>query len=186
MRVQERMKNGLRGRWRDEIYSADGVLVSDSGWSDNQIQDTAATIVAGCLSRLDELPATWEGISYLALGEGQGAWDTAAPAQNKADTTLNNEQFRKAVLDSDIVFIDALGGAVSGAGVETRFIRCTVTIGVGEANGLSLREFGLFGGDAGAGANTGYIFNWVVHGRIDKDATMVIVRTIEVEVQLPT
>jgi len=172
------MRHWIRGRWRDTFHHADGTI-EQGDWSPNQIQNAAAIVAASLFCRFSELPAGsgWGGILYMGIGSGLTAWDTTAPTQDPADVSLTTEYFRKAIAAADMSFSDGAGNAVT---VPTRFILITITLTTAEANG-SLREFGLYGGDATATLDSGQIINWVVHPRIDKDATVTITRTVEIE-----
>ena len=66
-------------------------------------------------------------------------------------------------------------------GVPSSKLEITVNILSGEANGLSLREFGLFGGTATIAFDSGEMVNWIVHSRIDKDSSLEISRVIRIE-----
>lgn len=185
-KTQEQMRPKLRGQWKDDITLLDpvtGEAVKEipGHWRPNQIQDNSAIVVAAGLRRAGEV-TSMNALSFMAVGEGQASWDTVPPAQPKADTTLDTEVFRKAIAAADMVFVDALGGSVVTG--PTRFIRVVVVFGQSEANG-TLREFGMFGGDATVTLDSGQIFNWVVTSRVDKDTNMIITRTVDVEVTTP-
>lgn len=182
----ELVRVGIKGRWRDERRYANG-HVEVTPWTPNQIQNTAATLVASLLARTFEgaVYPDLTGLTYLAVGSGLSAWDTTPPTQDRADTTLTTEYFRKAIPVTDIQFMDPdlPAGSTPVAG-PTRKITLSTTLLSGEANG-SMREFGLFGGDADGVADSGLMLNWIVHSKIEKDSSLVIVRTVELEVQLP-
>lgn len=179
--LPEKISVSMRGRWQDKVYDLEGNLVSETPWQHNQIQHSAAKLVTGLLRRYAEFAATtFTGISYLAVGEGQAGWDAVPPAQPKADVALDTEVFRKAIAPADMAYIDAFAGAVVAG--PSRFVRVTATLLPAEAN-FSLREFGLFGGDADGVADSGLMLNWVVHPRFDKTNVMTLVRVIEIEVQ---
>lgn len=184
MKSEEFIKIALVGEWRDKHYDLQGNLVFDSGWNKNQIQDTNATLLAMWFREsLQGSPAITQGPQYLALGNGLVGWDATPPTLSRADTTLEAEFFRKIITASDIGYIDPVTKAASGS--PTRAVEITITFTTSEAND-TWREFGLFGGTATASADSGYMVNWVSHGRIDKDSTMTIVRTIRLIFQLQT
>jgi hypothetical protein len=176
----------MKGRWRDKFEYANG-HVEYSPWKSNQIQNLAATMAAALFRRAGEMP-TWSGftgISYMAIGSGDVAWDTIPPTLDPADTTLENEYFRKSIAAADMYFIDPVAASPAPPlGVLSRAIGISVTLLPGEANG-SLREFGLFGGLATGAADSGTILNWVSHGLITKDITITLTRTVELEFLLP-
>lgn len=185
--IRETAGLALRGRWRDRYFRS-GVLVHDTGWFPNQIQNVAPEIVAALLIRAGEhaphdAPVPFAGISYMAVGAGDVAWDAVAPVQDRADATLHAEFFRKAIPAADMVFVDPGDPDVVVVG-PTRMVQISVTLEQGEAND-SLREFALFAGHAEAALDSGHILNWVVHPRIDKDNTMAIQRRVQIELLLP-
>ena len=186
MNIEETLKKVIRGEWRDVIKNAaTGKILLDTGWKPNQIQDTNATLLAMLFRELIQgSPAITAGPQYLAIGSGQTSWDTAPPTLSRSDTTLDTEFERKQLTASDIVYIDPTTKAVSGS--ETRAIEITVTFSTSEGNGGIWREFGFFGGDATGATDSGYMINWVSHGRIDKDSTMTIVRKCRFIFQLET
>lgn len=182
--ITEGVKVRLIGEWRDRYYDLEGNLVHDTGWDHNQIQDTNATLLAMFFYEfLQGAPAISAGPQYLAIGRGLAAWDLTPPTLSRADTTLQDEFFRKIITATDIQYIDPVTKAPSGS--ETRAVEITLTMGTSEAND-TWREFGFFGGDATAAAYSGFMINWVRHGRIDKDSTMTIVRTCRFIFQLET
>lgn len=175
----------LYGEWKDTIHYRDGRVV-EGGWRRNQIQNLAPRVAAIALSRFGELSAGagYTGISYLACGEGSVSWDSASPTQDPNKPDLHAETFRKAVGAADMAFLDEseigdAAGPVTVVSTPSRVIRVQVTLDYAEANG-PLREFALFGGNATATADSGHIFNWVVHGLINKDSSMRIARTIRI------
>jgi len=170
----------MRGFWRDEIYK-NGKLIETRGWTPNQVQNTNAEILAS----LCKNQAGVGGFQYFALGTGLPAWDSSPPTQPYTDTALTTEVFRKAIPVGNITFrgpsptypdIDA--GYVSPGNGGSNVIQVDTIIGIGEANGNSLREFGIFSGDATATLNSGIPSNWIVHGRIDKDSSISLTRAV--------
>jgi hypothetical protein len=178
---KDRAKLSFKGYWHDKITYLDSGKVEVRPWQYNQIQLAAAVVAATALSRQPELTA-YTGMGYLAVGSGLVGWDTVPPTILTSQTTLTTETFRKAISASNLSFVDALGGSVSAT--PTRFYRLVVQLGSSEANG-TLREFGIFGGDATLTFDSGSIFNHIVNSRIDKDSNMVIDRTVDIEVLEP-
>lgn len=170
------------GRWFDRLKWIDGSeeagLHGEFEWGWNQIQNSFATLLAAW-SRGE---AGYNRINYMAVGAGLVGWDTAAPAQPYAQTALTTESFRKAVTQPNIVFIDPVTNVPTG-GTPSRKLEITVDLLSGEANS-TLREFGLFGGLATGTANSGSMVNWIVHQRIDKDASLEIQRRVRLEFQI--
>lgn len=168
------------GRWQDLYRFEDGSEQFGFGgefeWRPNQIQNPFATLLAAFCR--DE--PGYGRISYLGLGTGLVGWDTTPPAQPFSQATLTTEAFRKAIPQPDIIFIDPNTNLSTG-GVPSSKLEILVNIGAGEANGLSLREFGMFGGLATIAFDSGSMVNWIVHSRIDKDGSFEIDRTIRLE-----
>lgn len=166
----------IRGEWQDTLKYADGRKEVRSGaFKPNQIQNMFATLLATwCRGE-----SGYDRITYFAVGHGDVSWDTAPPTQPYSQTTLEDEYFRKAIPQGDIVYVDPETGIPTG-GTPSSKIEITVTLTSGEANG-TLREFGLFGGTATAALDSGEIVNWVVHNRIDKDTSLEIERIVRIE-----
>jgi len=167
------------GRWFDKIKYSDGTVElgqhGEFEWGWNQIQNSFATLLAAwCRAE-----AGYGRISYLAVGAGQASWDVTPPTQPYAETTLNNETFRKTIDQANIVFIDPVTNASTG-GTPSSKLEITTTLLAAEANG-TLREFGMFGGTATGVTDSGEMVNWIVHARIDKDSSMEIERKIRLE-----
>lgn len=185
---------GMIGMWQDIYRGVDGKEIGRTEWQYNQIQNDASAVVAGLLSRAGQrvpfdAPQVFEGCLYLAIGQGQVSWDSTPPVQDRADTTLDTEYFRKAINPLSMAFLDADDSptfpVVAG---PSRMFSVNMIIELGEANG-TLREFGLFAGQATAALDSGLIVNWVVHPRLDKLAGVndfVIDRTIKILILEPT
>lgn len=182
----ETVSVGLRGRWKDDYNFADGRILLGK-WSPNQIQDLAATVLAGMARRAHEDASFvgFNGITYLAIGSGLVGWDVTPPMLDVTDTTLTTEYFRKAVGIPDLNFVDpTLPSGSPPIGTASRKFSVVVTLLPAEANG-AMREFGLFGGQATGALDSGLIFNNVAHALINKDVSLTITRTIEIEILLP-
>ena len=175
-------KNGkprIVGRWFDTYKYADGrTEPGEQGefeWGWNQIQNSFATLLAAwCRGE-----ATYDRITYFAVGSGLVAWDTTPPTKPYSDTTLTTEYFRKAVAQTDIVYLDPATDIPTGGTPDSK-IEITVTLLTSEANG-TLREFGLFGGTASGTTDSGQMVNWITHSKIDKDSSLEIERKIRIE-----
>lgn len=181
--VVEERGVGIRGMWHDTYRYLDGREEYAGGqfdWKPNQIQNSLATLLA-VWSRQEPSDIPFFGrIGFMALGTGLVAWDTTPPAQPFSQSTLETEAFRKAISQGSIIFIDPITNVPTG-GTPSPKIEITVNITNAEANGLSLREFGLFGGTATIAFDSGEMVNWVVHQRIDKDSSFEIDRIIRLE-----
>lgn len=179
MKTEHKPLAAIRGEWFDMYRHSDGrVTLGDHGqfaWGRNQIQDSFSALLASLCARV----AGISGITHLAIGSGEVAWDTAPPVKDPAQTELTTEYFRKAIPVESIYFIDPDTGIPTG-GVPTSKIEISLTILSSEANG-AMREFGLFGGDATITLDSGSMVNWVTHSRIDKDETLEIQRRVRIE-----
>jgi hypothetical protein len=149
----------LRGRYRDLVTDAGGVRVAELPWRLNLLVDSAFTLLATLLKRE---PGA-EGILYWAVGAGRDSWDEARSAPTPWTSSLVDEVERLEVPREAIAFVDE-----RGADVEQPSPNLEVQL-VFEwpEEQVTLREFGLFGGDATAQPGSGVMINHVVHERID-------------------
>lgn len=145
-------------------------LLFDSGWSSNTITNSAWPLIAGLLKNDPGL----EGILFWAVGAGDPAWDATHTAPSPAATQLVDEVDRHEVLTEDIVYLDQNKNPVQS---PTTRVRITVSFEWPEQD-QTLREFGLFGGDATRSRNSGYLVNCVIHPRIDLTAGDTLSRQI--------
>lgn len=152
-------------------------------WRSNQIQDSAllslSERIIGASDQTSGNYSTWGSIRIMKLGEGAPSWDTTPPTKDVAQEDLTSPQWNKEVLANNFQFLNASTSAVTT--IVSKKFRLVVTIGNSEANGLSLREFGLFTGSASNNSFTWNMFNWVSHPVIYKDASLSIERTIDIQ-----
>lgn len=183
MTSSELVKIGLIGRWRDVVSYRDGSVV-EGEWCENQIQNTASTLVIALLRRFFDVDghSTFTGCAYLAVGSGDISWDSVSPVKSRAQAALTSEVFRKAIDVTDISFLD---GDDEESLTPTRTLQVVVSLDFDEAN-FTLREFGIFGGEATGAADSGLMLNWISHPRIDKDNSLSITRTIRISAALPS
>ena len=161
------------GQWRDTVRHKDGT-VEVGDWHYNQIQvDSQRLIMAFLKESAVGVPATFGGLQYLALGEGAASWDLSAPTQDTEDQTLTSELARIQIDAADMFYLDDVG-AVSLT--PTRRLKVSAVIPFSISG--DLREFALFGGDATSTVDTGFMFNWIVHPRIEKTNTQEILREV--------
>lgn len=151
----------MQGRWRDTLISPDGTARRRTPWRSNLIVDGAFSLVAGLLARDREL----DGILYWAVGEGDEAWDEGAPATEPGTTRLARETDRRPVAEGDVRFVEEDGDDASG-----RTAHLEIRLAFTWERPVVLREFGLFGGDAREGADSGVMVNHVIHERIELEA----------------
>jgi len=149
----------LKGRYRDVVIDAHGVPVAVTPWRSNLLVDGAFTLLAALLKRE---PGA-EGILFWAVGAGRADWDASRPAPMPWATGLVEEVGRLEVPREAIAFVDERGADVDGPSpnLETKLVF------EWPEQQVTLREFGLFGGDATAETGSGVMINHVVHDRID-------------------
>ena len=109
-------------------------LEMDLGARPNTIVFRGMDLVAGLLSGNRSL----SGILYWAVGTGDPNWDAAPPPPNLRVRKLQNEIYRKRIEPGQLTYDSA-----------TKTMTVRVTFAPNEAVG-TLREFGVFGGDASA------------------------------------
>lgn len=170
---EERELLDEKRHWRitDKITYPDGT---------QEVIEHINTVVDDCsrlIASLMKGQAGYKGIAYWAVGAGAGTWDNNNPPEPKVgDTKLLNETFRKAIKASDITFLDSKDKPTTSV---TNKLQISVTFTESEANG-ELREFGLFGGNAGTTRNSGIMINRKTHGLIYKTSGMRLERVIRI------
>ena len=122
----------------------------------------------------------YTGIQYWAVGTGAESWDSTMPSPSIEATRLTSELGRVAILPSEITFLD---GAYNEVSTPTNIIQIKHTFGVNDCNGV-WREFGIFGGNATADANSGIMINKRHHAVITKTEEMTIERTMRFTLSL--
>jgi beta-lactam-binding protein with PASTA domain len=106
-------------------------------------------------------------VTYLAVGAGDPAWDANPPPADRGRTALTAEVFRVRVEPGVTLTYDATSGRIDAG----------VSIGPGQATG-TLRELGLFGGDASPRPGTGTLVNHSVHPALVKGEADTLVREL--------
>lgn len=145
----------IQGTYRDQVFNRQGRLLIDWGWSPNTIVDSAWPLVAGLLKNDPVL----DGIIYLAIGTGDPAWDGTGMVASHTATGLHNEIGRQVLSEEDMAYLNPDG---SPASAPTSTLEVTATFSwPGEDQ--TLREFGLFGGDATEDMDSGMLINYVIH-----------------------
>lgn len=148
----------MRGTYRDVVCDRCGRTIVDSGWRPNTIVDGAWPLFAGLLKNDPSL----RGILYWAVGEGLAAWETSTPSAERSAMRLVNEVDRIPVAPEAIVYIGADGRPTGG---PTSCIEAAAAFSWEQDQ--TLREFGLFGGDAAETPGSGLLINHVIHPRIE-------------------
>lgn len=165
----------LDGWWWDEFWRKDseGVeyLAERTKPIHNLITTNAGILLAGLLAN----EATFTGgITYMGIGDGDSAWDTAMVQPSFADTTLYSELAREA--PDSITYTD--GAGVPAVGLS-KYIQIKTTYDFSSpANNNYIREFGLFGGTATAVVDSGLMVDAIRHARVYKDSSFKWIRYI--------
>lgn len=170
-----------QGLWKDEIYKSEkpgGLgkieLIMANGWKNNLITEPITRLLGGLMKNEGSFSG---GVLFHAVGEGLVAWDTSLPDPTFTQTTLVNEHFRKA--PDSITYKDS-GGVPTGSITNRISIKTTFAFADGPGlNGKFMRNQGLFGGDATSTLDSGFLIDAINHIKIFKDATIQIVRTID-------
>lgn len=114
---------------------------------------------------------------FIAVGGGEAAWDQAPPPYDRGVTDLVQEVARQVVRPQDIVFLDGEGGE---SPLPTSRLRLRTIFVEDEAVG-TLRECGLFGGDATVEPGSGTLLAYYVHPRLEKTPEMTLVRSLHID-----
>lgn len=184
----DRFSLSMKGSYQDTLIwdSINGFKKTEvRPWKTNQIQDSALRSISERLTGYSEYPTNtyshWGSIRHMKLGQGDVSWDTTAPTKSFTATDLEDPQYNKSLSVSDFDFLDASNNTTS---IVSAGFRLSVTIGTSEANGLALREFGLFTGDATSLPFQWNMFNWVDHPVINKDINLSIQRTVDIQLEI--
>lgn len=144
----------LKGYYQDTLTDAQGKLLWKGRWRANAIVRSCDQLLAALLNGDDDL----EGVQFWAVGEGLQSWDGHSSDINIETTHLSKEITRKTPQ------IEYLNGRLDILEVEVEFEGDDL---VSDSGVQSLREFGLFGGNATNTKDSGYLIDYVIHPRID-------------------
>jgi beta-lactam-binding protein with PASTA domain len=150
----------LQGAFRDRLEGPSGTR-RDGAWRANLVVWSALDLIGALLCNHST------GVTYLAVGSGDPAWDTNPPPPDRGRTLLAAEVFRVRLEPGRTLTYDPATGRV----------HVRVSIGRGKATG-TLRELGLFGGDASARPGSGTLVNHAVHPRIEKAENDTLLREL--------
>ena len=164
----------MTGQITDRIYK-NGVLVEERV-GHNLVVNSVLKLIMCLLKR----QSGYSGIQYWAVGSGASSWDSSLPTPSAGDTRLTAEIGRVAISPSEIVFLDSNLNVSSS---PTNIIQITHTFGTGDCNG-KWREFGIFGGNATATANSGLMINKRNHDVITKTNEMTVERVMRFTLNL--
>jgi beta-lactam-binding protein with PASTA domain/uncharacterized protein YozE (UPF0346 family) len=151
----------IQGKYQDTIRDVNAVELLRSPPRSNVVVFRAMDLIAQLLRNEPGL----NGISYWAVGSGGQQQPEAAMRRTRR---LANEIYRKPLDPKKDIEFDP----------KTRTLTIQTTFGAGEAVG-NLNEFGLFGGDASARQNSGYLINYATHDVIEKSQGTVLRRRLE-------
>lgn len=159
----------MQGKYRDRVLDPHNRLLFDSGWTSNTIVDSAWPLIAGLLKNDPAL----DGILFWAVGAGDPAWDDTHRGASAATTRLQDEIDRQTIPAAAIDYLNEAG--TPAAGPTTRLeIRSIFSW----PEPRTVREFGLFGGEATAARNSGHLINYVIHPRLDLPAGSQLTRRL--------
>lgn len=169
------MTSGISGYYQDTISNANGKPGWDSGWRSNLIVQNCDILLAALMKRQQGM----QGILYLAIGEGKESWDTTPEDPSSAATTLFAELIRFELSADQIAYVDGAPGPGNTLEITVPIAGSDVITDTTQP----LREFGLFGGNATAQTDTGYMIDYVIHSRIDLTAEVTLIRRIQLHFQ---
>lgn len=164
----------MTGHIEDKIFK-NGVLV-ETRVGHNLIVNSFLKLVMCLIKR----QSGYSGIQYWAVGSGDASWDSSIPTPDENATRLTKELGRVTIQPSEISFLDTSYNVVS---TPTNIIQIKHTFGVNDCNGV-WREFGIFGGNATASANSGIMINKRHHAVLTKTEEMVVERTMRFTINL--
>lgn len=169
------MSKAISGRYRDRLRDRQGSLLWKSGWRSNRILNNCDRLLAALLKG----EVGMQGLLYWAVGEGQPSWDALLPNPQPTNTQLTQEVARLPLASEQIDYIDDRGNS-STTPTPRLEIRLDIDGSTLVDSGFqSLREFGLFGGDATIAPDSGFMIDRVIHPRIDVAPGMILSRTLQ-------
>lgn len=138
----------IKGSYCDVLFDERKRVLMRTQWRSNIIVRKCDELLADLLScRPDR-----SGIQFWAIGEGKDEWDNKHQSPSINQDKLVCEKDRKPTI-------------VNGSDLYTVEIEASFT--GPEGSYWSLREFGLFGGNATNEPESGYLIDYVIHPRID-------------------
>lgn len=164
----------MTGQSIDRVYK-NGVLV-DEIVGHNLVVNSFLKLVM-CLLKQQ---GGYSGIQYWAIGSGASSWDSNLPTPELGATRLTSELGRAPISSDNISFLNSNYEEVS---TPTNILQIKHVFGTGDCNGV-WREFGIFGGNATAEANSGIMINKRHHAVITKTDEMTIERIMRFTLSL--
>ena len=135
----------------------------------NIVVDTTLKLIMGMLK------GSLKGIQYWAVGKGLASWDNTPVQPLITEDRLTTELGRKPILASSIVYVNPDTYEVSSTPTNCLSIGCTFD--ETECNG-EWREFGIFGGNATADKDSGFMIDKKHHSVFTKTEDMVVDRKL--------
>lgn len=178
----EKIGNNLKGIYRDILKEPGRGIVFDSGWNNNTIVDQCRLLLAGLIRQ--DVPKvtpnqdTSFGVQYLAVGQGDTAWDNGNIPKPKTSTTSLHNAYTPYHTSLDFTYLDELGEPTNDGPTSRLQVSAKLKPGYPPiSDGMStypLREFGLFGkcGDQI------FMINCIRHPVIHKGANATLIRTV--------
>ena len=164
----------MTGEIIDRIHYKDGRVEEHKGH--NLVVNSFLNLVMCLLKK----QGGYSGIQYWAVGSGASSWDNSMPTPEIGATRLTAELGRVPISASEISFLDSNYNKVS---TPTNIIQIEHTFGANDCNGV-WREFGIFGGNASATANSGIMINKRHHAVITKTEEMTVERIMRFTLSL--
>lgn len=164
----------LKGHFCDILTDSWGYVRWCSGWRPNLVVQECDLLLAALMKRQPGM----SGILYWAVGGGESAWDSAPLVPSPATSQLTRELARQSLAPGQLSYIN---GAGAPSAVPTNRLEITAEFhgdDLVSSGFLSLREFGLFGGDSTNEPDTGLMIDYVVHPRIDLSQGLILRRRV--------
>lgn len=167
------------GWFWDEVYekhpeTGEDVLVERTEKQHNLQMLTSITLITGLL--LNDSSFTG-GILKHAQGTGNTSWDTPPiPDPSNTATQLVAEAGRKT--PDSIIYVDPSTFVALSPGVKSNALKVTTTYDYTDLVGVTIREQGLFGGNATATANSGYCLNQIRQAGRFKSGSIRLIRSV--------
>ena len=125
-----------------------------------------------------------QGLLYWAVGEGKPSWDTLLPNPTPKDTQLTQEVKRYELFPEQISYLADHSNHTSEPSNRLEISLNIDGSTLVDSGFQSLREFGLFGGNATPDPNSGFMINRAIHPRIDITPEMTLSRTLQLTFKL--
>ena len=165
----------MEGRYRDVVTDDAGRVSVDTGWRRNVIVRSAWPLVAALLRNDSAMP----GLQFCAVGEGEPGWDGARPLADASTSRLRAELQRVPLGPDDFAYLD-IRGARAGHPTERLEISARFAFPQGR---VVLREFGLFGGAASRGRDSGTLVNYVIHEAVALAPNQALTRRVRLSLR---